>query len=80
MKLLNKTLLLLFFTSCLCLLKPEQTITLTDANYKEQIENGSWFIMFTAPWCGQCRRLKQTWSKLAEELKDDGIKFAIIDT
>ena len=36
--------------------------------------------MFTAPWCGQCRRLKQTWSKLAEELKDDGIKFAIIDT
>eukprot|EP00462_Mataza_sp_D1_P025950 CAMPEP_0175127536 /NCGR_PEP_ID=MMETSP0087-20121206/4436_1 /TAXON_ID=136419 /ORGANISM="Unknown Unknown, Strain D1" /LENGTH=462 /DNA_ID=CAMNT_0016409515 /DNA_START=59 /DNA_END=1447 /DNA_ORIENTATION=- len=55
-------------------------VQLTDANFEEQViqPKKPFFVEFYAPWCGHCRRLLPTWTKLAQELKGK-IKIGMID-
>eukprot|EP01006_Ploeotia_vitrea_P062735 TRINITY_DN84316_c0_g1_i1.p1 TRINITY_DN84316_c0_g1~~TRINITY_DN84316_c0_g1_i1.p1 ORF type:complete len:454 (-),score=21.94 TRINITY_DN84316_c0_g1_i1:149-1387(-) len=41
---------------------------LTDNNFGQTVEADSkaWFVMFYAPWCGHCKRLKPIWANLSE--------------
>lgn len=41
--------------------------------FPQEINKNNHFIMFYAPWCTHCKRLKPTWEELANVLnKDDG--------
>jgi len=55
---------------------------LTDENFKEfVIDNPSTLVMFYAPWCGHCKKMKPGYTEAAAELKEAGImgKLAAID-
>jgi len=51
---------------------PSVVANLTDANFDNFVQQGKgsfpWFIMFYAPWCPHCNRLKPTWEQVAGEL------------
>jgi len=55
---------------------------LTDDNLKEYVmDNPSVLIMFYAPWCGHCKKMKPGYTEAAEELKEAGVngKLAALD-
>lgn len=49
-------------------------LTLTDANFREHIANGSLVVDFWAAWCGPCRMIAPVIEQLASERHD--VKFA----
>jgi len=50
-------------------------ITLTDDNFDEITETGSWLIEFYAPWCGHCKKLSPIWDEAARKLR--GLPFQL---
>jgi len=44
---------------------------LTDENFDEGVSLDTTLVMFYAPWCGHCKRLKPEYAKAAELLKED---------
>lgn len=47
---------------------------LTDANFDDAIaESDSILIMFYAPWCGHCKKMKPEYEKAAERIKRENI-------
>mmetsp|Transcript_12361 Transcript_12361/g.41814 ORF Transcript_12361/g.41814 Transcript_12361/m.41814 type:complete len:213 (-) Transcript_12361:31-669(-) len=61
-----------------------EVVQLTADNFEHDTQvatgstTGNWFVMFHAPWCGHCKRLKPTWEELAEELKGE-VNVASVD-
>jgi len=52
-------------------INPEGKIVhLTKDTFQSAIDNGTWFIMFHAPWCGHCRKFGPTWEEFAGKMKN----------
>jgi len=56
---------------------PSLVKVLTDSTFEHDTQSvtgattGDWFVEFYAPWCGHCKRLEDTWEKLATKLGED---------
>ena len=53
-------------------------ITVTDADFHEQIAKGNVVVDFWAPWCGPCRMIAPVIEQLAAERSD--VRFAKLNT
>ncbi|CAK8683256.1 thioredoxin domain-containing protein 5-like [Clavelina lepadiformis] len=40
-------------------------------DFRGNVPKKTHFIMFFAPWCGHCKKLKPVWEKLSKEINDD---------
>ena len=50
---------------------PDGKVLQLDAqNFSNEIKNGGAFVKFFAPWCGHCKKLAPTWTRLAEQMKN----------
>jgi len=52
---------------------------LTDANWDEEIAAKPHFVMFHAPWCGQCKKLKPFWNKIPGMADSFKVSIAKLD-
>ncbi|KAF2882311.1 hypothetical protein ILUMI_23876 [Ignelater luminosus] len=74
------TLFLTAFSGCLA--KEEDVLELTDSDFESRLrEIDTALVMFYAPWCGHCKRLKPEYAKAAEDLirNDDPVILAKVD-
>lgn len=56
-----------------------EVAVLTRTNITSALRDGqNWFVMFGAPWCGHCKRLKPVWAEVAKELAGH-TAFASVD-
>ncbi|XP_058443464.1 thioredoxin domain-containing protein 5 homolog [Malaya genurostris] len=55
-----------------------QSVLLTKENFHSELNENNYFVMFFAPWCGHCKKLAPTWSKLAES-KTLQVKIGRVD-
>jgi len=55
-----------------------QVVILEDSNFDSNIQSGTWFVKFYAPWCGHCKNMAPTWDTLAS-LTQGNFKVAKID-
>merc|ERR1739848_262456 len=46
-------------------------IQLSNENFEKETKGNRFFLKFMAPWCGFCKKLKPTMSKLADELNEN---------
>lgn len=67
----------LLLTAC----KADDVKDLTDSSFDDGIQSGTTLVMFYAPWCGHCKRLKPEFEKAASVLKknDPPVVLAKVD-
>ncbi|XP_055305084.1 protein disulfide-isomerase A5-like isoform X2 [Sitodiplosis mosellana] len=52
----------------------DSIITLTDSNFHETVEKiDNFLVMFYAPWCGHCTKIKPQFSEVAQRVSKDKI-------
>jgi len=47
---------------------PHEVVDLTPSNFKVK-DNGEWFVIFFAPWCGHCKSAMPFWEKASVPMK-----------
>jgi protein disulfide isomerase family A protein 5 len=53
-----------------------EVVHLTTSNFDPVVkEEASLLVMFYAPWCGHCKKIKPEYEKAAARLKTDGVSF-----
>ena len=59
----------------------EQSSYELDARNYPKVNDGVWLIMFYAPWCGHCKKLKPVFEQVAEHFhrSEHEVKVARID-
>jgi protein disulfide isomerase family A protein 3 len=67
---------LLFYT---CSAREEDVLDLTDGDFDSRLaEHQTALVMFYAPWCGHCKRLKPEYAKAAEDLLRNDPPVALV--
>ena len=53
------------------ILNPEgKVLELDERNFSHETKKGGTFVKFFAPWCGHCKKLAPTWTRLAEQMRN----------
>ncbi|KAI4458811.1 protein disulfide-isomerase c17h9.14c-related [Holotrichia oblita] len=63
-------------------LHEKSVVHLTDNTFRNEINsNEPILVMFYAPWCAHCKRMKPDYTSVAQQLKDEGLKckLAMLD-
>ncbi|KAK9686365.1 Thioredoxin [Popillia japonica] len=63
-------------------LHEKSVVHLTDNTFKNEINaDDPVLVMFYAPWCAHCKRMKPDYTAVAQQLKDEGLKckLAMLD-
>lgn len=55
-----------------------QVVKMDSETFSTTVDKNHHFIMFYAPWCGHCSRLKPTWEELATNLQSDSNRKVVV--
>ena len=77
----GKELLILLLWAVVCQgsdnFDPKDTIVLDENNFS-QVKDDTWMVMFWAPWCAHCRRVKPLFAEASEKVKK-GVSLGMVD-
>ncbi|CAD2220012.1 protein disulfide-isomerase [Angomonas deanei] len=78
----RKLLFVCIVSVCLLGLVNGEALELNPDNFKSIVNDKTKnvFVMFYAPWCGHCNKMKPTWHEFADAHKDDkDVVIAVLD-